>query len=209
MITDRKILDFYIAADRMMNRGIFRYTLPQRLFRMFNRDYIMEYLESLRRLEYWQYRLTCRKTLWGILMEARHRLKVKNIGQRLGFSMAPGVLGYGVVIPHWGTIIVGCPNRIGPYCVLQACTCISGNGKAVGKGLYMGVGAKLIGKVELGDNVSVGANAVVVASCPEGGALLTGVPAGKKADAGPWWANEEYGKRHEAVEALRISMSLE
>ena len=37
-------------------------------------------------------------------------------------------LGYGAVIPHYGTIVVNGDARLGNYCVLHTSTCIAGGG---------------------------------------------------------------------------------
>ena len=41
----------------------------------------------------------------------------------------------------------------------------------------MGIGSKIIGGVRLGDNIKIGANAVVTKSFIEGNSSLIGVPA--------------------------------
>ena len=66
-----------------------------------------------------------------------HKLRYISLGRNLGFSIGLNTLGYGVVIPHYGTIIVGSPAKIGNYCVLQACTCVSGNKKIIGDALII------------------------------------------------------------------------
>ena len=54
-----------------------------------------------------------------------------------------------------------------------------GNGAAatIGDNADFGIGASVIGRIELADSVRIGAGAVVVRSCTEAGAFLAGVPA--------------------------------
>ena len=47
----------------------------------------------------------------------------------------------------------------------------------IGNNVDLGVGASVIGDVELADNIIVAAGAVVVKSCFTEGAVLAGVPA--------------------------------
>ena len=47
----------------------------------------------------------------------------------------------------------------------------------IGDNVYLGPGAKVFGDIVLGDNIQVGANAVVTKSCLKDGAVLVGVPA--------------------------------
>ena len=52
---------------------------------------------------------------------------------------------YGLVISHYGTIVVGNANRIGPYATLHTSTCISDTGRRIGKGLLLSADAKITG----------------------------------------------------------------
>lgn len=55
----------------------------------------------------------------------------------------------------------------------------SGNDIVIGRGCLIGAGAAILGGVTLGDNVIVGAGAVVTKDLPSG-AFAVGVPAGVK-----------------------------
>lgn len=129
---------------------------------------------------------------------------------KLGFSIAPDVFGYGLVIPHYGTIVVGPTNTIGNYCVLHTSTCISGNGKTIGDGLYLSTGAKITAKINLGNNISIGANTVVTKSFEKDNLLLVGVPASEKGSSYAWYIRdgEEYHRRYQACEALKVELGL-
>ena len=104
---------------------------------------------------------------------------------KLGFTIAENVFGYGLVIPHYGTIVVGSGNRIGNYAVLHTSTCITAGKKNIGDGLYLSTGAKVLGDIELGNFITIGANAVVNKS-EEGNCLLIGIPAEKKRYEDAW-----------------------
>ena len=119
-------------------------------------------------------------------------------------TIAENVFGYGLVIPHYGTIVVGSGNRIGNYAVLHTSTCITAGKKNIGDGLYLSTGAKVLGDIELGNFITIGANAVVNKS-EEGNCLLIGIPAEKKRyeDA---WMKGLYRERYEACEKLRQTM---
>lgn len=53
MITSRKQLKFYLHADMMMNRGYFKVPLKKRFIQLFLPDYIMEFLKSMRKVQYY------------------------------------------------------------------------------------------------------------------------------------------------------------
>ena len=108
--------------------------------------------------------------------------RLRELGIQTGFSISPGTLGYGVVIPHYGTIVVGDGNSVGNYVVLHTFICITAGNKKIGHGLYCSTGAKLLNDIELSDGVSVGANAVVNKTVTESNVFLVGIPACIKKD---------------------------
>jgi serine O-acetyltransferase len=52
----------------------------------------------------------------------------------------------------------------------------TGEVPSVGNNVYVGAGAKIIGRVEIGDGARIGANAVVVDDVPKGRTAV-GIPA--------------------------------
>lgn len=94
--------------------------------------------------------------------------------------------------------------------MLHTSTCISGNGKVIGDGLYLGTGAKITTKIVLGDNVSIGANSVVNKSFPEGNCLLVGTPAVVKKSEKAWWIRDGqyYSELVAKCEELKTKMGI-
>ena len=176
MITSRKQLRFYLQADMMMNRGYFKEPLKKKLLHLMAPDYIMEFLKAMRKVQYYS-----QLPKWGILLII-NKTRFFRLSRKLGFSIGYDACDYGLVIPHYGTIVVGNTNRIGPYATLHTSTCITDTGRRIGKGLLLSTGAKITGGEVLGDHIVVAANSVVTKSFPEGNALLVGMPAVKKAD---------------------------
>ena len=119
----------------------------------------------------------------------KHRLRYmvalarKNaLGNKLGFKIPRNTMGPGLTIYHHGEIIINEDARVGADCKLHGGNCIGNNGKTqaapmIGDHLDLGIGAKIIGGVVLGNNVTVGANAVVTKSFCEEGVTLVGIPA--------------------------------
>ena len=196
VVTTKEQLKFYIQADHMMNRGTFKSSLKNRIRNFFAPDYIMKYLRTLRKVEYF--------SNTGGRLQYFYKAKQQRLGRRLGFSIAKNVFGYGLVIPHWGTIVVGDGNTIGNYAVLHTSICITAGTKKIGDGFYCSTGAKILNSVELGNNVTVGANAVVTRDF-EANSLLMGIPAEKKRDADVWYSGE-WMRRINECEKLKIQM---
>lgn len=206
MIITKSQLKLYIKADLMMNRGVFSYGIKERIVRFFFKDRIMEYLVHLRKYEYY----INQKGLLKKLCREYHHTIVKDLGERLGFSISPNVFGYGLVIPHHGTIVVGGENRIGNFCVLHTSTCITAGEKRIGDGLYLASGAKIVRSgIELGDNISVAANSVVNTSCAESGVLLAGMPAKRLKESEAWYVRdgEVYHRRAQECRKLHEMIS--
>lgn len=140
-----------------------------------------------------------------------NEIKFFRLSRKLGFSIGYDACDYGLVIPHYGTIVVGNTNRIGPYAVLHTSTCITDTGRKIGKGLSLSTGAKITGGEVLGDHITVAANSVVTRSFPDGNALLVGMPALKKKGYTDWYSSltGEWKRRVDKVENLKIKMGIE
>lgn len=207
MIRTKREYRFYLMADRMMNRRNFKLGVKERLKNLIFPDYVMMYLKSMRYIDYYTNSVRRNRLLSLILLPVfiHHRRRWRQLGYKLGFSIGWGVLGPGVVIPHNGTIVIGGDNRIGKYAVLQSSICIQGTPPhRIGAGLYMGTGAKIIGRCDLGDYVSVGANAVVTKTFGNN-CLVAGLPAEIKKEELPWYDRDgaEYRWQVDQVEKLR------
>jgi len=197
MITTKKMMKFYIRADSIMNRGGWGFSIGNWIKDWILPDYTLKYLKTLRKVEF--YSNTNRK------LQYIYKIKLKRLGYKTGFSIAKNVFGYGLVIPHHGTIVVGDGNEIGNYAVLHTCVCITVGQKKIGDALYCSTGCKILGNVKLGNAVTIGANAVVNFSS-EDNCLLVGIPAIKKRCEIEWYNDEKYKKRVSMCEELKRKM---
>lgn len=206
MIRSKRELQFYIAADRIMRGLPARRSLKTRLREAIVRDDIARYLRSMRTVAYYESRP---RKGGGTPHYLYHKLRFKRLGERLGFTIGPNCFGYGLVIPHYGTIVVNGDVRAGNFCVLHTSTCIAGGDKAIGNGLYLSAGCVLTGKFTLGDHVSIAAHSLVNhRSDRASGVLLAGSPAQVKRPSPPWWERDNYAGRVDRVEKLRKEMSI-
>lgn len=205
-IRNKKELEFYLMADRMMNRGRFKESAVTWLKKHLLPDYIMLYLEALRKLSYYSH---C-SGIHNILFRSFWRIRHYRLGVKLGYDIGQDVLGYGVVLGHPGTIIIGASNRIGNYAVLHTSTCISNNGKRIGDGLYLSAGSVLTRQLTLGNNVQIGANSLVNKSFDKDNIMLGGAPSVVKKETQAWWLSngDEYLKRHNEIERLKKEFGL-
>jgi len=206
MIRTKRELYFYILADRMMNRGVFHYSLSDKIKKIFIPDYIMSFLESMRKAEYYKGKHGIINKLYFYLSS----IKYNKLGYKLSFSIGLNTLGYGVSIPHYGTIIIGKKNSIGKYAVLHTNTCITSMGTIIGDGLNLSTGSIITKKIILGNYITICANSIINNDFETDRKLIGGNIAKYIKDYPEWYLNDgmTYLNRVKEIEALREKMKL-
>lgn len=113
-----------------------------------------------------------------------HRRQKNKLGALLGIHIEHNVFDKGLIIYHFGSIIVNKNARVGKNCRLHGENCIGNKGindeahaPFIGDDCDLGIGAKVIGNVVLGNGITVGANAVVTKSFKDDYITLVGIPA--------------------------------
>lgn len=142
-----------------------------------NQKYIWKYIKTLRYVELY----TNRKRKWEIPFLVYYRHKLNLLSNKTGFQIPPNVVGPGMTIWHWGTIIINENTRIGKNVILNPLVVIghkepSGGCPVIGDDCFIGAGAKIIGNIRIGNNVKIAPNAVVVKDVPDG-TVVGGIPA--------------------------------
>ena len=141
--------------------------------------YIYRYIVALRYVEYYLNtgrKLDLRFLYWWF--------RYKRLGFKMRYNIAPNTTGPGLLIYHTGDFIwVGGACKIGSNCILRPGVVFGRKNEkpepdpvVVGDNCEFGVGAKIIGSLTIGNNVSVGANAVVTKDVPDN-AVVVGIPA--------------------------------
>lgn len=100
-----------------------------------------------------------------------------------GIEIHPGAkIGKGFFIDHGTGVVIGETTEIGNNVLLYQGVTLGGTGKEKGKrhptlgnNIVVGVGAKILGPIAIGDNVKIGANAVVLRTVPPN-CTVVGVP---------------------------------
>ena len=182
MIKTRKDLKFFLQEDAKVNRmegcSLLKYWV--RLFIGSEAAHVYKYLKVLRHCEY-----HCNNG--GIIhkmLYKYYKVRLHRLGFKYNIRIPENVCGYGLSILH----IAGCggclvnAKKVGNYCkmhtgVLMGNTIHSEEEKpTIGNNVGFGPGAKVFGKVTIGDNCFVAANAVVVRDMPAN-SVIGGVPA--------------------------------
>ena len=133
----------------------------------------------------------------------------RKLGLKLGITIANSNIGYGLVIPHYGTIVIGGGNVIGNYCVLHTSTCITAGKKHIGDGFYLSTGAKVVHDIEVSNYVSVGANSLLNKTIDRDNVMVAGCPAKIIKESEPWYIRdgEEFSRRVNECENLRKKLN--
>lgn len=203
VVKTRRELRFVLQADMMMNRGRFKNSFRNIIRNFLIPDDTMSFLRVMRKLSYYNYKKN-RCALY-FLPYVFYLRKFYHLSVKLGFSIGYDTLGYGVVLPHHGTIVVGASNYVGNYAVLQTSTCITDNEKTIGDGLYLSTGVVITNKVNLGNGISIGANSIVNKECIDDNVMLAGQPAVIKKHKEVWYNRAPFEERHDKIEQLRNS----
>ena len=144
---------------------------------------IFKYMYFLRKDEYYSNK---EKNLVDSIISVYYRRMHNHLGLKLGINIPINTFGKGLLIYHSQGIIVHRNTRCGENCRLHGLNCIGNNGSEteksngcpqIGDELDLGVGAKIIGDIKLGNGIKVGCNAVVCKSCTKDEVVLIGIPA--------------------------------
>ena len=112
-----------------------------------------------------------------LFMTAR-RMRAYSV--KTGFRIGAYNCGFGLKIPHWGDIVINSKARIGRDLTIYPGVIIgqTGEGKVpiIGDNVFIGSGAKVMGDVHVGNNVTIAPNAAVSKDVPDN-AVVGGVPA--------------------------------
>ena len=113
-----------------------------------------------------------------------YRMLFRKVRNHYGIELPYSVeLGRRVIVEHQGAIVIHGDCSIGDECIIRQGVTLGNryldrplDAPKLGKRVNVGAGAKIFGNVTIGDNASIGANAVVLCDVPAG-ATAVGIPA--------------------------------
>jgi serine O-acetyltransferase len=117
---------------------------------------------------------------WTVVYVVLHKLVEILFGISIGSSAS---IGRRLSIEHHGCIVVHGATVIGDDCLIRHGVTLGNTGSddlsgapRIGSRVHIGAGAKVLGGITIGNDVIIGANAVVVRDVPDG-SVVGGVPA--------------------------------
>lgn len=142
--------------------------------------YIYRYLRHLRYVEYYK------NTSSNKLLFLWHWFWYKRLGFKLHTTIYPNTIGPGCIIYHTGEFIfikkscsIGCNSILRPGVVIGKKNVNEHddeNPVHIGDNCEFGIGVKIFGKVNIGNNVTIGAYSIVTKDIPDN-AIVAGIPA--------------------------------
>lgn len=205
IIRTKKELKFYIMADRIMNGLKPKRSMREWLIvRLLKKERIIDYLKYMRKLNYYEHQ----SGIYNKIMTLYYMRQYHKVELQLRIHVDENTCGYGLVLPHADSYRIGSKNSIGNYAVIQGHVYMPATNCKIGDCLYLAIGAKIIGPLTLGDNVSVAANSLVNKSFGSN-LLLVGSPASIKKENYPSWYERDGGKweiRINTVETLKAQI---
>lgn len=176
MITNRDDYLRFLESDKKALRRVGKFSWREK-----KRDPVWYYERLLREREYIA---NCHSETRSLYWRIRRRWNLRQfqrISNLLGFTIPLNCFDEGLCIAHRGTVVVNHHARIGKRCEINVDVNIGmdfhGQAPKIGDDCFIAPGAKIFGGIVIGNNVIIGANAVVNKSFPAGNCSLVGVPA--------------------------------
>lgn len=172
-IQNKADLKYYLDQDRIALKRPAGFVLKK--------DKIWQFEVLLRKAEYF---CNCKH---GPLKKigSLYKRRLYSLGLKCGgFCIPINCFGPGLSIAHCGAIVVNDTAKVGKNCRIHEGVTIGATGKngqaaIIGDNCFIATGAKIIGAIHLGNDIAIGANAVVAKTFVENGITLGGVPARK------------------------------
>lgn len=132
-----------------------------------------------------EYHLNCGHRICGLV----YKMRLEYLQNKYALHIPVNVCAKGLRIMHLGPVLINSHAVVGEDCTLHINTGLVAGGTnhgapVLGKGVVVGIGAIVLGAVQIADYVAIGANAVVNKDVTEDNIAVAGVPAKKISNNG-------------------------
>lgn len=183
MITSKAELRRYLEEDLKGYPILNKKLIKRIIYRLFcspieDVHEIVDYVKSLRKLEYYYNSGLSFTTKFKVVY---YSSKLRHLSYKTGFQIPINTIKEGLTIYHFGSIIINDKTSIGKNAILNPNITIGhkfpgGPAPIIGDNVFIGSGARIIGGVHIGNNVTIAPNAVVTMDV-EDNVVVGGIPA--------------------------------
>lgn len=157
--------------------GVFRTIFP-----VTEMDILRKHQMILRKTEFY---VNTNNRIMGLI----YRIRLMKIQNRYAIHIPINTCAKGLRLMHVGPVLMNGNVTVGENCTFHINTGLVANGPSdqvpeLGKGVILGIGAVVVGRTYIANNIIVGANAVVTKDFREPGISIAGVPAKKISNSG-------------------------
>lgn len=177
MIKTKEDLKSYLKADKN-NRNFIKRLIE---FISFSESYLP--CQFIRVLRHYEYYLNKKRNVFDVIPYWWYMFLLRRLKIKTGFYIFPNTLGKGVNLVHPGFIRIDRFVHIGENATILPMVLFGKKSPGidnpdiyVGNNVYVSTGVTILGPVKIGNNVTVGAGAVVTKDIPDN-AVVGGVPA--------------------------------
>lgn len=180
MIHSKQDLHFFIEEDHKANIGRSKCNSFKMMVNVWYGNDSYRFLQYMLALRKYEYALNCSKGFFGRINTCIAKIRWHRLGARYNVNILPNVVGYGFRCSHLvGGLIINCKS-VGNNCSANAGVIVGNKGgdelAIIGNNVSLSIGSKVIGKINIGNNVTVAPNSVVVKDVPDN-AIVSGIPA--------------------------------
>ena len=172
MITSKSELRYYLAEDARANEITPGIGYIVKLLYGNTHAHVYRYLKSLRKYEYYYNTKSPLRYFY--------RFYNRRLGLRYNLGLFINTIGPGICLPHLEGGVVLNVKQMGKNCTVNIdVLCGNKNNQnnipTIGDNVLICPGVKIIGKVKIGNNVTIGPNSVIVKDVPDN-AVVVGIP---------------------------------
>lgn len=171
MIKNKKDLIEYINTDKIANNYRNKSVFVEKLKGNIENAHIMQLLITLRKFEFAS---NNRNSFIGKVRYIYYKRTYFKLRMKLGIHIDANVFDKGIKIVHPGYIWIDQSSRIGKNCTILPRVLfgkkrpgISTPCVIIGDNCYIGTGTTILGPVTIGNNVTIGANSLVIKDVPD------------------------------------------
>lgn len=179
MIKNKEDLKRYLTYEKKL---YFSNSIKDNIIGYLCHDVRIRIWKYVKYLRYTEYYYNMNKNIYRNIMYLIYRRKKNILGEKLGIEIWENTFDIGLNIWHSANIVVNGQSRVGKNCLIHGSTCIGksndlSKSPIIGNNCDIGVGAKILGDINLANNIVIGSQSVVNKTFDTNNITIVGIPA--------------------------------